>query len=89
MRDDTSLQRSSEPASVRRPTGVGWSVLAGSVTAMVAVFAIVTLGVGAVTESHRMGALMGAFCAGWGGVGFGVMFGGALAVLREDPGDVH
>jgi hypothetical protein len=68
---------------------VGWTVVAGSVAAMVVVFVVVTLGVGAVSDSYRVGAVLGVFCAAWGGVGFGVMFSGALAVLREDATDMR
>ena len=50
---------------------------------MVAVFIVVTLGIGAVSESYSVGATLGLFCAFWGGIGFGVMFSGAVAVLRD------
>ncbi len=68
---------------------IGRAVAGGTVMAMATVFALVSLGVGAVTGSIGTGALMGAFCAGWGGVGFGVMFSGALAVLRHPDSDAR
>jgi hypothetical protein len=52
--------------------------------AMIVVFAVVTLGIGAVADSYGVGAVLGAFCAMWGGIGFGVMFSGAVAVLRDE-----
>lgn len=84
MQDDLLLRRSATPRL--QPDGasrVGSRVVVGSFAAMVVVFALVTVGVGAVTDSFAVGALMGLFCAGWGGIGFGMMFSGALAVLRE------
>ena len=47
-------------------------------------FVLVTLGAGSVADSYTTGALLGLFCAGWGGVGFGVMLSGALALLKEE-----
>jgi hypothetical protein len=73
--------------TTRRPSGgsrIGWSVFAGSVAATLLVFVLVTLGAGAVAGSYGVGAVLGAFCAGWGGIGFGVMFSGALAIPEDD-----
>jgi hypothetical protein len=63
---------------------VGRTVIFGGVLAVLAVFAVVTVGIGAVVDNYAVGAVLGAFCAMWGGIGFGVMLAGAVALLRED-----
>jgi hypothetical protein len=65
-------------------SGVERTVLLGGILAVLAVFAAVTVGIGAVVDDYAVGAVLGAFCAMWGGIGFGVMLSGALALLRDE-----
>lgn len=64
--------------------GIGRAVVGGVIGGAIGVFLLVALGDWAVTGSFGQGAVLGAFCALWGGPGFGIMAGSAAHALRAE-----
>jgi hypothetical protein len=64
--------------------GIGKAVVVGVVGGTIAIFLLVALGVWGITGSFGGGAVMGAFCALWGGPGFGIMAGSAGHALQAE-----
>jgi hypothetical protein len=56
----------------------------GSIAAAIAIFLIIAGGMWAVTGDLGESAVLGAFCAVWGGPGFGVIGGGVLRILQQE-----